>query len=281
MTTMQPVEISRPSPGPEVPEVRSVGRSEATFRGDPLDEHLRLANLVRLSHAFRQAVVHELRGPLNAISLRLDLLNRSLEEDDPTDPAARRLQRDAVERVRAVLAEFSQAMPEAVSIEGLDPVSSRPFDLVALVRGVLSAVRHEALVRRLRIESELPEQPVLILADPARIRQAVLNLVSNAFDAMPSGGPVRISAGVRAGQARVRVEDAGPGIRPEHQAILSEGHPAPGKETAGIGLYVTRRILEDFGGTVRIDNRIDGGAIAEVEIPAATSRTEDAAHPAR
>jgi signal transduction histidine kinase len=277
MAAMEHVETNRPSSSSDPAGfLAAAQRTDTPDSGDRLDDDLRAANLVQLHNAFIQAVIHGLRGPLNAISLRLDLLGRSIEEDDPSDPTARRLQRDCVDRIRTVLSELSESLPEAVAVPGLESVGGTPFDLVELLREVSVVIRHEALVRNLRVVAELPSEPAWVAADPGRIRQAVLNLVLNAFDSMPNGGRMDLTAEIEPGRVRVRVDDEGHGISPEQQPLLFERHVTHRKGTAGIGLYVSRRIADEAGGTIRVENRIEGGVRAELELPTTTQEAKRA-----
>jgi len=109
--------------------------------------------------------------------------------------------------------------------------------------------------------------------DPARLRLIVTNLVSNAVKCTPTGGVVRVEAWLEGGGLVVRVEDGGPGIRPEDREAIFERFrqlevgPSKGWEGHGLGLTVVRALLELLGGAVGIGSRPGVGSVFTVRIP--------------
>src|SRR5207244_6450745 len=104
-------------------------------------------------------------------------------------------------------------------------------------------------------------------ADAGQLRQVVVNLLLNALDAMPAGGTLEVEARRDESRAQFAITDTGTGIAPDLVPRLFEPF-ATGKETGlGLGLVVSKRIVEDHGGTVREFNRPDGGPTFVVQLP--------------
>ena len=133
-------------------------------------------------------------------------------------------------------------------------------EAVALCRGRLDQDGVRVDVR--------PSADPPIPADPAQLRQVVVNLLLNAADAQPAGGTVAVSVTTADGWAELTVRDTGPGVAADMLPRLFEPF-ATGKETGtGLGLVVSRRIAEDHGGTLTGSNPPGGGACFVLRLPA-------------
>ncbi len=125
--------------------------------------------------------------------------------------------------------------------------------------------RAQRRARGLRFEQEL--EPRLVRGDPGRLDRAIGNLLDNAIKWSPDGGRVEVSAV----DGTVRVRDHGPGFSAEDLPRAFErfyrADEARGMPGSGLGLAIVRRIAEEHGGTARVDNAPDGGAVAEIALP--------------
>ncbi|HJZ90948.1 MAG TPA: ATP-binding protein, partial [Gemmataceae bacterium] len=145
-----------------------------------------------------------------------------------------------------------------------------PADLGAVVRDALALVRPRADQQGVEIRLNLPEGPVPLLADSEQLRQVILNLLLNALDALPHGGTVAVAVGRPVGDiAEVTVTDTGPGIAADLLPRLFEPFASTKDTGLGLGLVVSKRIVEDHGGSIRGSNRPAGGACFAVRLPAA------------
>jgi two-component system, NtrC family, sensor histidine kinase HydH len=177
-----------------------------------------------------------------------------------------------LERLTTTLVDFARPpLPE-----------KQIFEAGALVEGCVDLVSSQAAQRDIRIDCDLPEEPVWAEADAGQFRQVVLNLLLNALEAVQEGGAVRVrldegpAPGPRGGGARwlgVRVEDTGPGL-PDG---LGQDIFAPFVSTKptglGLGLSICKRITEAHGGEVSAANRPEGGPRFPSGCPAAARPT--------
>jgi signal transduction histidine kinase len=230
---------------------------------DRLDEDLRVANLARTQAVLWRASLHRLRGPLNTLNLELDLLSHSLR--DERLGAEERLEH--VERIRKELRRLDEMLPAALSIRGLEPEAREPHDLVRLVHDLLDECRHESLVRGVRIERELPSGPVVVTGRRSRLAQAILNVLLNACEVTREGGRIGLELHTEKSQAVVSIEDEGPGIPESIAPQIFDAHFTTRDDHSGIGLHVTRHLVEEHGGRIALQPLPSGGTIVEIFLP--------------
>ena len=145
------------------------------------------------------------------------------------------------------------------------------IDLRDVPDEVISLVRPRAAKQGVEVRFERPETPVVAEADADQLRQVVLNLVLNALDVMPGGGKLlmRLEAS-SGGGAELRATDTGPGIAGDILPRLFTPFVSNKDTGMGLGLSVSKRIVEGHGGTLRAFNRPEGGACFVVRLPAKT-----------
>ncbi|MEN6626541.1 MAG: ATP-binding protein [Candidatus Sumerlaeia bacterium] len=145
-----------------------------------------------------------------------------------------------------------------------------------LVEEVFGTTRSEAGVRQLRLESRLDGSLETINADGQQIYRCLLNLVQNAMDATPAGGTIWISAvreenprgKVQPPSAVIRVGDTGPGISAEHRiSIFDPFFSTKGSKGTGLGLAVTRKIIEEHGGMIEVESAPGQPAVFAITLP--------------
>jgi signal transduction histidine kinase len=219
----------------------------------------RLAALGELS----AVVAHEVRNPLGVIFNAMGPLRRLLQ---PTGDARMLLdivgeEADRLNRIVADLLDFSR--PPVPSLER--------ESLAALLEDLLDAVRNDPSSRGVTIVAELSPALPPVRIDARMIRQALLNVVQNAIQAMPRGGTVRISAhreeAAGVPWATVVVADEGPGVPPELAAQIFQPFFTTKATGTGLGLAVVKRIVEDHRGRIELGSPPGGGTTFTVRLP--------------
>jgi signal transduction histidine kinase len=229
-----------------------------------LDVASRLAAISRITGGD----AHEIKNPLNAISLRLDLLKArassgaSEEELIPEiDVLSREVRR--LDRVVKTFLDFSR--PVDVHFEELD--------LAALAAEVAHLLTPQAERAGVALTCERPAQPAPVRGDPDMLKQAILNLVTNAFEAMKDRGG-RLSIGVENGGDFVDlvVADNGPGIPPELREKVFQLYFTTKEKGSGIGLAMTYRAVQLHNGTVDFVSESGRGTTFRLRFPAVVVR---------
>jgi signal transduction histidine kinase len=217
-------------------------------------------------------VAHELRTPLSAILGWLQVLRdegtsapsrrtKALEVIERNANAQARLLRDLFDVSRMVSGKFELELQHVP-------------DFKALIEPAVDALLPLAQKSELRLELTLADEVGPLLVDPERIHQVIWNLVTNAFKFTPSGGLIRVACELRGGHALLRVSDTGKGISPDFLPHVFESfsQESSGRmgHGLGLGLAITRCIVELHGGTISVDSKGEHqGTAFEVTLPCA------------
>jgi two-component system sensor histidine kinase BaeS len=197
-------------------------------------------------------LAHEVRSPVAALSA----IAGTLADGEVDSEARRELVRLSTLACRAIERIVADAAVTSIHRETIDPV--------ALVHDVVTAAR----VRGVPIAFAAPQEVPVVDADPARLRQALDNLITNAV--VHGGDSVEISVALRADDAlRIDVSDSGPGIaEDELERIFDTGvRLDPERPGTGIGLALTRSIAAGHGGTLTVVSRLGSGTIFTLSLP--------------
>ncbi|WP_375743009.1 ATP-binding protein [Corallococcus interemptor] len=223
---------------------------------------------VRALGELAAGIAHDLRATLNAMRLRLELLQPGLDpagQGQQHLDALTRIVSDAEARVDR-LQDFSRRKPDTAQerVQLMDVVR----DAVEVVRG---GIEHQARQggHPIRLDVELPNGLPQVSGSAMELRYVIINLLINARDAMPRGGAIRLRA-FRFGKAvRVTVEDEGTGIPEEHlQNIFKPFFTTKGDKGTGLGLSMAHGVVTQAGGTLTAANRTQGGAVFTLTFPA-------------
>ncbi|MBA3231890.1 MAG: hybrid sensor histidine kinase/response regulator [Acidobacteria bacterium] len=253
-----------------VAELRSARRAAEGMARVEQEARLQGQAANRMRDEFLATVSHELRTPLNAVLGWVHLL-RTGKLDEVT--ASRGL--EAVERNIRLQAQLTgELLDVSRALTGRLQLESQPTTLNEAMQHAAAAVESAARARDVRVERAVPDDPVVVLGDPNRLRQIVWHLLANAIKFSPRGGTVEVSAGVSAGDAWLRVQDSGPGIDPAFlPRIFGPFTQADSSATRavgglGVGLALVRELVELQGGEIHARNRDEGtGAVFTVLLP--------------
>jgi signal transduction histidine kinase/CheY-like chemotaxis protein len=230
-----------------------------------------LAEASRHKSEFLASMSHELRTPLNAvIGFSEVLLERMFGELN--ERQADYLQ-DILSAGRHLLALLNDVLDLSKVEAGHMELDLRSFDLSEALSYTNSLVRERATQHQIHLHLDAPADELgLIRADELRFKQVVLNLLSNAVKFTPDDGHVTLAARRVDGDVEVTVADTGVGIAPEDQARIFDsfqqgGRTASSAEGTGLGLTLTRRIVELHGGTMWLESTVGVGSTFGFRIP--------------
>lgn len=217
----------------------------------------RLAAIGQLS----AEVVHEIRNPLNAISLNIDWLQHELRELDPE--VNKTLASIAKEVVRL------HQITESYLARARVPTGSKlraPVNEV--IQEIIEFAQKESQAEKISIEAELSERELFVSTDRSRLKQAFLNVLKNAREAMPHGGTIRVRTEVRDNLYRVLFSDTGSGMSETTRQRTFDPFFTTKTNGTGLGLAVTKSIVEEANGNLSCESRVGQGTTFTFQFPA-------------
>jgi signal transduction histidine kinase len=208
------------------------------------------------------AVAHEVRNPLNAISMGLQRLKAEFQPTDDQEDYSRltELMLGEVHRLNTIVEQFlSLARPFEIKPEAL-----RVQDVFSEVATLVEGEGQQANVQiRVVAPLTLPS----LKADREYLRQTLLNLILNALQAMPEGGTLTLEAKTSNGKFLIAVTDTGTGITAENQRRIFEPYFTTKAKGTGLGLAISRRIIEAHGGTITVFSDAGQGCRVQISLP--------------
>ncbi len=216
----------------------------------------RLAAIGRLT----SGVAHEVKNPINAIVVHLELLREKMRESDPDtrrhmDVIGREIHR--LDRVVEMLVDFNRPVELRLS----------DFDLRRVIEDVTLLASPEAAKQGVRIETQLGKEALPVRADADLIKQALLNVVLNGVQAMSSGGALNITARQQDSAATIEVKDQGGGIPPEVRDKVFNLYFTTKKTGSGIGLAMSYRVLQLHNGALDFVTEVGRGTTFRLLLP--------------
>jgi PAS domain S-box-containing protein len=223
---------------------------------------------IRVRDDFLSIASHELKTPLTPLSLRLATIERRLELGERVDPATLRHARQHLVRITSLINDLLDASRVEAGRLALHPETTR---LDALVEHVLRTM--EGHRGNHSVHFERPAEPLEVRVDPYRLEQVIANLVENAFKYSPDGGTIRVALATRGDVALLSVSDRGIGIPQDQQKLLFDRFFRARNVSArsygglGLGLYISRDIVERHGGRIWVESEVGQGSTFYVALP--------------
>jgi two-component system, NtrC family, sensor histidine kinase HydH len=239
-------------------------RRQSNHRGARDDQPpAKQAHLVEVSRLVG-GLAHEIKNPLSTMNLNLRLLQEDVEKhsDETHQRWARRLRNVQAEsdRLKGILDDF-------LRFAGKLELHRSNTDLVELIHELTDFFQPQAEASRVVLRTHLPDQAVICKVDADLFKQALLNLILNAVDAMAEGGELLIRLSAGDDEAVIEVIDTGQGIAPEIQEKVFEIYYSTKKSGSGIGLPMTRRLIQEHGGSIELHSEPGKGTRFTIHVP--------------
>jgi signal transduction histidine kinase/HAMP domain-containing protein len=220
-----------------------------------IDTAAKLAAIGRLT----SGVAHEVRNPLNAMILQLEVLKAKLGEQAESVTPQLEILASEIRRLDRVVKTF---------LDFTRPVELHPVEteVEALMEDVFRSAQPEAVRHQVRMVLE-PNGPSKVRVDRDLMKQALLNLVLNGCQAMPSGGELKVSTRTRARQVEIEIADEGVGISPEARSRVFSLYYTTKPSGSGVGLAMSYRIVQLHNGTIDFLSEVNRGTVFRLTLP--------------
>jgi len=207
-----------------------------------------------LRDEFLAIVSHDLRNPLNAIALNTQLLERLISSGDP-DLA--RISRSLASSIAQMQRIISDLLDLAAIEAGKLSVQLEAGDARGPIEEAVETSRSIAADKSIAVEAIIGPEPLLARFDSGRVVQVLENLIHNALKFTPAGGRISVDGRATEDAVEIRVRDTGPGLSPDEIAVIFERFrqvEKRGRRALGLGLYISRSIVESHGGRIRAES---------------------------
>ena len=229
-----------------------------------------MAHLQRVTEVGQLAagLAHEIRNPLHTLRLNLHTLRRASEgKAQLGDDEIVALTAESQEEIDRV----DQLMRELLGFANPEKARDVDVDVREEVQATLDFLNQELQRGRIKVETSIPDQPVMVHMDPNRVRQVVLNLVLNAKEVLRQGGELAVRVKQERDEARITVADNGPGVLPQDRQRVFEPFFTTKSGGTGFGLAMVKRYVTEAGGTVLCDSNNGRGTMFQIRLPLARS----------
>ncbi len=212
-------------------------------------------------------LAHEIRNPLSTITMNLQLL-----EEEMAEPQTAR-EKWAARKITALGREvhrLSRTLDDFLRFMQLGKLELKPTDINELAAEVIEFIEPKLASMNISLRHHLAADPPLCLADHRLLKQALLNLVLNAQEAMPEGGELILRTSRADGKVTIDLIDTGPGVSEEARDRIFDAFFSTKEEGTGLGLALARQIVDQHGGGIDLHSEPGKGTHFIIQLPAHT-----------
>ncbi len=231
-----------------------------------LEERLNLSERAAAIGRLTQTIAHEIRNPLNVINLSVDQASAKYA---PEDESRRKQFTRLLSSVKDEIARLRHMVNDVLNYGRPAHLAVESVDVRRLLEETIQLIRPQADEQNVEVTFEQDNESANVIGDAERLKSCLSNLTINALQAMPVGG--RLSARVRRldGQVEVTISDTGVGISPESVNKIFEPYFSTKKSGFGLGLAVTKKIVEEHHGSIDVQSQINQGTTFTLRFPVA------------
>jgi len=229
-----------------------------------LQERTRQAERLAELGTLTGGLAHEIKNPLSTVQLNLQLLGEDLHEEHP---AASRLH-SRLHTVQKETLRLREILDDFMRYAGKIEIDLKPVEVNAMLEDLVDFFTPQAQSQRVQLRLRKSEEPLIVRLDERLIKQAILNLMINAIQAMPpDGGEIILSARREENSAILEVIDTGRGIAPEALAKIFDAYYSTKSGGTGLGLAITRRVVQEHHGTISLRSEVGKGTVFSIALP--------------
>ena len=234
-----------------------------------IEERLHQAERAAVIGRMTQAIAHDIRNPLNVLKLTLGHFAAKMKPE--AERAASQFS-SLVATMKDEIGRLEGLVNDLLDYSRPGPVSREVFDMRELLKESISAVSTQAEEQTIQVRFQQDDTPALVLGDMRRIQSSISNIVVNAMQAMQGGGALTAVLRTRDSSVEVSISDTGKGISAEHLSKIFEPYFSTKQTGFGLGLAVAKKVVEEHGGTISVESRVEEGTTFKIKLPAANQK---------
>jgi signal transduction histidine kinase len=223
---------------------------------------------------------HDLRGPLNNMVVYLELLKQAARRSAQRDPESEESasQRKYIEMIQQSIYSLNSYVQALLDLTAPAKDVTSEMDVGQALTEIAGLLRAPSKLQGVTFDWQLPDKPLRVMGQPVQLRQALLNIIINALEAMPAGGPLTVRSATTDDRIDIEICDRGTGIPEALQKRIFDMHFSTKEGRTGIGLYVARSIIQEHGGTLQVQSKLGAGSCFQVCLPLVVAVAPEATH---
>ena len=233
-------------------------------RAVALEARARQSERLAFAGALASGLAHELKNPLSTLRLNLQLLAEDLASTDGVPPS--RMQ-GRVEVLSREVERLNEVLNDYLRFARQHRLDRAPADLNDVLDELLEFIRPEAVRRNVEVRHQFAPDLPLTLLDVNLLKQALLNLIVNAFEAMPDGGELIVQTETDGSTITARFTDTGCGVPADEVDSIFRVYYSTKQTGTGLGLPTARRIIHEHGGSLHLSSEPGRGTQVAIEVP--------------
>ena len=214
-------------------------------------------------------LAHEIKNPLNSILLNAELLGDEIEELSTPEPARGSEARDLLDVILRQVRQLRKVTELYLDFARKPRNVAHRVSINGLLRQIIRFIKNECAGRSIRINKDLSRDVPWSAVDPIKLKQAFLNLVHNAIEAIGTGGELTIASRLAGDQIEIDVSDTGKGMTPEQLDQLFTPFFTTKHRGTGLGVAYTQQVVLELNGEIRCDSTPGQGTTFTVSLPVA------------
>ena len=214
-------------------------------------------------------LAHELRNPLSTMMVNLKLLAENLQDTSTNFEDVRRRSLLKVDVLRREAERLQSLFDDFLKLTTPYSLQRSPCDLNKVVARLVEFFEPMLIASGIALRVALADGAVMVSGEEKLLRQALLNIVVNAQEAMPQGGTLTVSTSLEGGRGMIRVADTGVGITEKDRERIFRPFFSTKSKGIGLGLSITRRIILAHGGELTFADNLPRGTTCTISLPAA------------
>lgn len=234
---------------------------------DRLENDLRMASRFRMLNRVFTAVTHDLKTPLNALAVNVGML-RDAVDDQTVDKAEAANRQDRYLRIiDGEILRLREMLNDLLGETVVRRNADEAFDVRELMLEIVTLMQPQAKQQAIEIQHEVPENPIKVTTRRDYLKEALLNVVVNALEAMPQGGELSVTLDFSDETISIGIQDSGPGIPKEIIESIYEMHFTTKPTGSGIGLYIAKQVITALAGAIGLETKTPGGTTFTITVP--------------